>query len=430
MDHDEKVRLLVNYFKESEVEREERKLGLELEHMVVEKGSLEATSYYEEGGIEDLLFALSERDWDPVREGEHLLGLESDKASLTLEPGGQVEISIAPQEGLEELENVYAGFLEEAVEILERTGKKLLAIGYQPESSVEEIKLLPKKRYDYMYDYFADRGQYAHNMMKGTGSVHVNLDYTDEADYIQKNAVATYLTPMVYAAVDNSPFFEGQVHERGSTRARIWDNCDPERCGYLEGTFSDRFGYHDYAEYLLNVPVMIYRKGGELFYDKERRVEDVIAPDLTEKELKYLLSTVFPDVRTRSYLEVRMGDALPLPYSMAYAALWKGLLYDRENLGFLYRTCSEVDPGEYRNTREKVQRGERSGDGDLQELFSFYKELIRAAEEGLRPDEEKYLAPLKELAERYSTPKKRTLEGLEDGKEEALAWCDMKNCIE
>ncbi|MFW6190241.1 MAG: glutamate-cysteine ligase family protein, partial [Candidatus Bipolaricaulota bacterium] len=134
MDHDEKVRFLVNYFKESEVEREERKLGLELEHMVVEKGSLEATSYYEEGGIEDLLFALSERDWDPVREGEHLLGLESDKASLTLEPGGQVEISIAPQEGLEELENVYAGFLEEAVEILERTGKKFLAIGYQPES--------------------------------------------------------------------------------------------------------------------------------------------------------------------------------------------------------------------------------------------------------------------------------------------------------
>lgn len=430
MDHEEKVRLLVEYFESSEVRPGGRKLGLELEHMVVEEDSLATTSYYEEGGIEDLLLDLSKYDWEPVYEGEYLLGLKADRANLTLEPGGQVELSISPRESLADLGRIYLDFLEKATAILDRRGKRLLALGYQPETSIEEIKLLPKKRYDHMYDYFGDKGEYAHNMMKGTGAIHVNVDYTNELDYVKKNAVANYLAPVVYAALDNSPFFEGRIHDRGSLRAMIWDNCDPDRCGYPDGVFSERFGYRDYAEYLLEVPVMVYWKNGELSYEREKRVKDVIDRELTKGELEYLLSTVFPDVRTKGHLEIRMGDSLPLPYSMAYAAFWKGLLYDGENLDFLYRRCSELSSAEYQEAREKVYRENEISDGGFGEFFSFYRELIKSAENGLQSEEKKYLEPLKEFAEEGITPKSRTLNRLDEGKEEALSWCDMKNGLE
>jgi glutamate--cysteine ligase len=430
LDHEKKVQLFVEYFRRSEVDPGDRKLGLELEHLVVEKDSLTAASYYEEGGIEDLLLDLSEFDWEPVNENGHVVGMEADRASLTLEPGGQVEISIDPEESLSDLEDIYLGFLEKATSILDRRGKRLLALGYQPETRIEDIKILPKERYDHMYDYFENKGEYAHNMMKGTGAVHVNVDYANELDYVKKNAVANFLTPVIYGALDNSPFFQGRIHEVGSLRATIWNNCDPDRCGYPDGVFDGRFGYQDYAEYLLEVPVMVYRKDGELFYDGKKRVKDVVDEDLTEGELEYLLSTVFPDVRTKGHLEIRMGDSLPLPYSMAYAALWKGLLYDRENLDFLHRRCNGLDPDEYRGTLQKVRQGSESrteGDGGI---FSFYRELIKTAENGLPADEERYLEPLKRFAEEGVTPKSRTLNRLDEGKAEALSWCDVKKGLE
>lgn len=430
MDYEEKVQLFVEYFRGSEVDPGERKLGLELEHVVVEEGSLKATSYYEEGGIEDLLLDLSEFDWDPVNENGHVVGLEADRASLTLEPGGQVEISIAPKRALSDLEDIYLDFLKKATSILGQRDKRLLALGYQPETGIEDIKIVPKKRYDYMYDYFEDKGEYAHNMMKGTGAVHVNLDYANELDYVKKNAVANFLTPVIYTALDNSPFFEGRIHETGSLRAMIWNNCDPDRCGYPDGVFDGRFGYRDYAEYLLEVPVMVYRKDGELVFDREKRVKDVIDEDLTDGELEYLLSTVFPDVRTKGHLEIRMGDSLPLTYSIAYAALWKGLLYDRENLDFLHRRWNGLDPDEYHETLEKVRQGNESRTEGSGGVFSFYRELIKAAENGLPSEEEEYLEPLKRLAEEGVTPKSKTLNRLDGGKEEALAWCDMKNGLE
>ena len=424
MNYSEKVDLLVDYFRGSEVASGDGKLGLELEHMVLDGETLETLSYREEGGIEDLLRALTERGWEPVLEGGHVVGLNSEEANVTLEPGGQLELSIAPRDSLDELASLYREFLQEVLSVLEKNGSKLIALGYQPESGVEDIEIIPKQRYDYMYDYLGDKGEYAYNMMKGTGAIHVNVDYFNENDYIKKNAVANYLAPVVYAVLDNSPFFEGEVYDSGSLRARIWDNCDPDRCGYPEGVFAGRFGYQDYAEYILNVPVMVYREDGELVYEKEDKVKDVLDANTTEEELEYILSTVFPDVRTKGHLEVRMGDSLPYPYSLGYAAFWKGLLYNRKNLDFLYRRCSGISSAEYSETREKVRAGKPDG-ADREEIFSFYGELLKSAESGLEDDEVKYLEPLQELAAGGDTPKARTISGLDRGKQEALSWCEI-----
>ena len=424
MNYSDKVELLVDYFRGSEVARGDGKLGLELEHMVLDGETLEAVSYREDGGIEDLLRALTELGWESVTEGGQVVGLTSEEANVTLEPGGQLELSIAPRSSLDELADIYREFLQDALSVLERNGSKLLALGYQPESGVKDIEIVPKRRYDYMYDYFGDKGEYAHNMMKGTGAIHVNVDYFNETDYIKKNAVANFLAPVIYAVLDNSPFFEGEVYDAGSLRARIWDNCDPDRCGYPEGVFAGRFGYEDYAEYVLNVPVMVYKKDGELIYEREDKVSDVLDEHTTEEELEYLLSTVFPDVRTKGHLEVRMGDSLPYPYSLGYAAFWKGLLYDRKNLDFLYRRYRGVSPAEYSETREEV-RGDKGGGTDTDETFSFYRELLKAAESGLAEDEVEYLEPLKKLAAEGETPKARTLNRLDRGKQQALSWCEM-----
>ena len=424
MNYSEKVDLLVDYFRGSEVASGDGKLGLELEHMVLDGETLETLSYREEGGIEDLLRALTEQDWEPVLEGGHVVGLTSEEANVTLEPGGQLELSIGPRDSLDELESLYREFLQEVLSILEKHGSKLMALGYQPESRVKDIEIIPKPRYDYMYDYLGDKGEYAHNMMKGTGAIHVNVDYFNETDYIKKNAVANYLAPVVYAVLDNSPFFEGEVYDAGSLRARIWDNCDPDRCGYPEGVFVGRFGYEDYAEYVLNVPVMVYKKDGNLVYEKEDKVSDIMDENTTEEELEYLLSTVFPDVRTKGHLEVRMADSLPYPYSLSYAAFWKGLLYDRKNLDFLYRRYRGVSPAEYSETREEVRSG-KGGGAVSDETFSFYRELLKAAESGLAENEVEYLEPLKKLTAEGETPKARTLNRLDRGKQRALSWCEI-----
>ncbi|MFB6214344.1 MAG: glutamate-cysteine ligase family protein, partial [Candidatus Bipolaricaulia bacterium] len=181
-----KVDLIVDYFKNSECPVKERKMGVEVEHFVLDSQSLKATTYYEEDGVEDLLAALADRNWDPKTEEGHLVGLEGESARVALEPGGQLELSILPQDSIEDLQDIYLNFVREIAAILDGWGKAPFCLGYQPESRIDEIPMVPKERYDYMHDYFGDRGKYAYNMMKSTGAVHVNLDYFDEEDYVKK----------------------------------------------------------------------------------------------------------------------------------------------------------------------------------------------------------------------------------------------------
>lgn len=427
-----KVELIVEYFKESECLEKKRKLGVEVEHFVLEAESLKATTYYEEDGIEDLLRELAERDWEPKLEKGHVLGLEGEGARVTLEPGGQLELSILPQDSIQELEDIYLDFVREVTSILDCQGKRLYCLGYQPKSRIDEIPMLPKERYEYMHDYFGDRGKYAYNMMKSTGAIHVNFDYLGEEDYMKKNLVANVLSPLIYTILDNSPFFEGEVSEKGGLRRLIWENCDSERCGYPPGLFTHGFGYRDYAEYLLNTPPMVYEKKGELVYSKDKLLKEILLEDLdpTREELEYLLTTVFPDVRTKNHLEIRMGDSLPYPYSFAYLCFWKGLLYSEDNLDNLYGSFKDITKNQFLDRKRRIaEKGVKANWGSVS-IFQTYRNLLELAERGLKPGERERLKPLKILAEKEITPRQKILKALQDGKSKALAWCNLTDIID
>ncbi|MBS3789132.1 glutamate--cysteine ligase, partial [Candidatus Bipolaricaulota bacterium] len=412
--------------------KEERKLGIEVEHFVLEAKSLQATSYHREKGIEDLLRKLAGGNWKPKMEKGHVVGLKGEEAKVTLEPGGQLELSIFPQGSIEEMKDIYLNFVRQVTLILDDWGKKLFCLGYQPKSRLNEISMTPKERYGYMHDYFSERGKYAHNMMKSTCAIHVNLDYFNEEDYEKKNLVANVLSPIVYTVLDNSPFFEGEVREKEGLRRLIWDNCDSDRCGYPSRVFTNGFGYRGYAEYLLNTPPMVYEKGGKLVYSKDKLLKDILLEELnpTKEELEYVLTTVFPDVRTKNHLEIRMGDSLPYPYSFAYICFWKGLIYSQDNLNNLHKRFKGITGDQFLSRKRRLaEKGVEANWGTIP-IFQAYRDLLELAEEGLDKGEREYLKPLKTLAEKDITPRQKTLKSLSEGKSNALTWCNLNEIIE
>ncbi len=419
------VRRFVQHFQEGEKPRNSHALGMEFEHFVLHGDSLKAVPYAGDHGIEDLLGRLIQAGWEPVNEDKHLLGAKKDGASVSVEPGGQLEFNIAPGQNLEDMERNYWDVLDQIIPRLHDWGQVLAAVGYQPVSSISEITLLPKRRYRWMYTYLADKGRYAHNMMKGTASTQISLDYADETDFVRKSRVISYLAPIVYAAFDNAPFFEGGLTSGHAIRCTIWAGCDPDRCGFPAGVFDEHYSYAEYANYVLASPAMIIQKDGEQrFVRGLQPVSAYFDPEaFTSDELDYLLSMCFPDVRTRRYLEIRMGDSLPYPLNFGYAAFWKGLLYNPDNLQKLYDealgyTGEQIEALKVGITKDGIHTSFHGAT-----VLERFQENVRWALRGLSDAESEYLEPVAELAARGITPKDVTLERLHSGKKDALEWC-------
>lgn len=416
MNYQKQIDTFVNYFKNAERKRKNHKIGLEFEHLIL-KNDLTAVSYFEEQGIESLLLELSKGEWEKVYEGEHLIGLKDNEKAVTLEPGGQLELSLIPFSDLKKIEKIYLEFIENLTEVLNKRDQKLAVLGYQPESSIKDITMLPKKRYDYMYQYFKKRGKYAHNMMKGTASVQMSIDYINEEDYIKKMRVGYFLSPLIYYLFDNTPFFEGQIAADSSIREEIWTNCDSQRSGIIAGIFDKKFGYSDYAEYLLNTPPIIRKKEGELIYTGDQLLKNVMQNDKLE-EVEHFISMVFPDVRTKKYIEIRSADALPYPYNFAFAALLKALFYNQENLDYLYQESLKYNQQQFSRFKEEILRAKENK--KREELIA---DIFKRAENVLNQDELKYLRKLKKVYLEYGRLKFKTLSDLDQGKAEALNWC-------
>lgn len=212
-----------------------------------------------------------------------------------------------------------------------------MSIGYHPKSSVGDIPLVPRKKYKYMFDYFKGKGKYAHNMMKGTAALRVFIDYKDEYDFTRKFRVANFISPLLYLISDNSPVFEGEVHDKFSLRSLIWANVDEKRSGSVPNAFREDFGYGDYAEYILNASPITITKNGDLIGIGNETVEGLMDRYVfTQKEIKHIMNMVFPDVRVKNCIEIRVGDSLPFPYNLAYIALIKGMFYNDIALEYLY----------------------------------------------------------------------------------------------
>lgn len=255
------VEAIKTYLKSGETAQENFKTGMEVEHFIINEDTLESVGYYEKNGIRDLLNELKNNgDWEEIFDSGNIVGLKRNGSTITLEPGAQVEISVQPFERIEDIETEYSDILNEIKRCIKKRKQDIAIIGYHPKSKIEDIPFIPKERYSFMKEYFKDKGKYALNMMKGTASTQISIDYECESDFSRKFRVANFLSPLIYCIFDNSPVFEGVKWKENSLRINIWNNCDDDRSGIVEGALGDGFNYESYAQYIIERPPIITKK--------------------------------------------------------------------------------------------------------------------------------------------------------------------------
>lgn len=392
--------IIVNYFKNNEKAPGELYFGPEYEHIIVDRNTYKSVSYYGERGVNYVFKRLVELGWKPYMEGEHILGADYEDLHVTTEPGGQFEFSSDKKETLEEVEEDYKRFFKMLLPILDELEYDILAIGYHPVTKIEDIKLLPKKRYDTMFNHFKTHGTMGHNMMKGTGALQLSIDYTSEEDYTKKFVVGNAISNVLYSMFENVLFFQGEPVGHNQ-RARIWEHTDPDRSGLARNAFIDDT-FEGYADYIVNTKAIFAYQDGEMVATGEEIIDNLMDESTTKDELEHLLTMVFPDVRTKKFLEFRMMDAVPYPYNFSAFALIKGIFYDEDNLNYLYETLRETTRKEVMDSRhEMYELGE-----EAKYLGSTMKEwklkLLELAKNALG-EEVKYLEPLEELVNSYGS---------------------------
>jgi len=343
--HDTKTvkRYLTEFFSEGAKKSNEYKIGVELEHFVVERGTLKSVGYFTEMGVGQILRDLLPRFPVSYFEGEKVLGLASTDYSITLEPGSQLEISINPQENIRRIDEIYSSFRETIDDILEENDYVLTTYGYLPKSSIFDLLLLPKKRYAYMDRNFSKTGTMGVNMMRGTASCQVSIDYFNETDFVRKIRCAYLLSPILSYMTSNTPIFEGNRNTNLLLRTHIWRNTDKARTGIIPGLFSDNFGYERYADYVLNAPAIFQSINGEYRETSVSALEAMCEADDLAEATELYISLMFPDVRLKQYIEIRVADSMRIEKALGYAALIKGLFFNITELEDLFKKehCNE-----------------------------------------------------------------------------------------
>lgn len=412
-----------------ETSKSEFKLGIEIEHIIVKEDTLESVNYYEANGIQDILKALLPLGYEAIYEETYLIGLKHQDFVITLEPGGQLEVSLNARRDLTEIYESYWAFLEQILPILRDNSLWLLAIGYHPKSSIKDIPFNPKKRYQHMSAYLEKTGRYAHHMMKGTASMQIVIDYQDEADFIRKFRVAHFLMPFLALLSDNAPYFEGQLSTQHSIRTAIWDEMDPERSGLIPGALDGTFGYPDYANYLLGIRPILIQKEDQLVNSGDTVIRDLEGlPNFSDAETDHLMSMVFPDVRVRSYIEIRMADSLPLPLSFGFAASVKNLFYHESALNALYQRSLKMSDAQLVQLRQDMKQKGYEATFEGTSIQQLLREMLQLAKEDSTPQERLWIEPLETMVSQKETAAMITMrrmetDGHESNSKKALEWC-------
>lgn len=430
MNYKRQIEEIVNYIKKGEKNKEDFKIGVEFEHFVVDKDSLKTISYYGEEGVGQSLKELEEMGWEAGYEGEYILELIKGNKTITLEPGSQLELSIKAQRRIKDIEREYLEFLDEIIPILNKKNQTLLNTAYHPVTKIEEIRLLPKKRYDFMFNYFKTKGKYAHNMMKGTAALQVSIDFSSEEDYRKKFRVANALSPVLQAIFDNGLCFEGERWPKYNLRAEIWNNCDDDRSGIVDKALEDDFSYEKYAEFILNRPAIFVYKGKEVVFTGGKPIREIFDPENYEKkELQHLFTMFFPDVRTKNYMEIRMMDSVPYPLNFSAVALVKGIIYNEDNINKLYAYIKDISIEDIKASKASIIEKGLEGSLKGERILDLGRWLLELSKEALDEEERNYLLPLEEMLAKGKTPYEITKEREDLGKKAALQWCMLNNVV-
>src|SRR5580658_7559492 len=404
------------------------RIGTEHEKFVFRRSDLRRVPYEGPDGIGALLRGMTRFGWDPVIENGNIIALSNDsRCSITLEPGGQFELSGAPLETVHQTCDEVHEHLRQVREVCDELGLGMIGLGFDPKWRREDISWMPKARYRIMRDYMPKKGRLGLDMMLRTCTVQTNLDYQSEADMVKKFRVSLALQPVAVALFANSPFVEGKSSGLLSHRSYIWTDTDPDRCGTLPFVFEPGFGFERYVDYMLDVPMYFVYRDGRYVDAAGQSFRDFLAGKLpalpgehpTHGDWNDHLTTFFPEVRLKRYLEMRGADGGPWRRLCALPALWAGLFYDPAALDGAVDLVADWTQEEREKLRRDVPRLGLAASfrgGTVQDVARV---MVRLAREGLSRraqrdssggDESQFLDTLTEIAESGRTPAETLLD--------------------
>ena len=415
---------LADYLAQGCKPKDQWRIGTEHEKFGYCKDTLLPLPYDGPRSIKAILEGLRDRfGWSELSEAGNIIGLTKDGANVSLEPGGQLELSGAPLSSIHETCDEVNTHLREVQSIADEIGARFIGLGAAPQWSHEQMPMMPKGRYRLMTDYMGRVGTHGTQMMYRTCTVQVNLDFGSEADMVQKMRVAVALQPVATALFANSPFFDGKKNGHKSWRSRIWRDLDAARTGMLPFVFDEGFGFEAWAEYALDVPMYFVYRDGKYIDALGQSFRDFLKGELpalpgetpTLSDWADHLTTIFPEARLKKFIEMRGADGGPWRRLCALPALWVGLTYDQTALDAAWDLARGWDA----ETREAL-RVAASVDG-LQarvgtiSMHEIAREVLAISEAGLKAraipgaggmvvDERHFLNALHDSVETGQTP--------------------------
>jgi glutamate--cysteine ligase len=409
---------------------EEWRIGTEHEKFGYDKATLKPLPYEGPTSIKAMLEGLRDAyGWNPIHEGEHIIGLEMKGANISLEPGGQLELSGAPLATIHQTCDEVNEHLREVQHVANQIGAGFIGLGAAPIWSQDDMPMMPKGRYRLMTDYMDKVGTLGKQMMYRTCTVQVNLDFASEADMVKKFRVGLALQPVATALFANSPFLDGKPNGHKSWRSRIWRDLDPARTGMLPFVFEEGMGFQRYVDYALDVPMYFVYRNGEYVDARGQSFRDFLKGKLpalpgeipTLSDWADHLTTIFPEVRIKKFMEMRGADGGPWRRICALPAFWVGLLYDDLALDAAWDLVKGWDAETREALRVAASVDGLQGQVGKLHIHQLAENVLDISRGGLRrrarpgfsgmvPDERHFLTALEDTVEDGKTPADELLE--------------------
>jgi len=418
---------MVEYLEKGNKPAADWRIGTEHEKFGFRLDDLRPLEYEGPKGIARLFEGMQRFGWKPILEDGNPIAMVMDGQSITLEPGGQFELSGAPLENLNQTCDEVNTHLRQIKEVAGEMGVGFLGLGFQPKWGIDDIPIMPKGRYKLMRDYMPTRGKLGRDMMFRTSTVQVNLDFASEADMVQKYRVALALQPVGTALFANSPFTEGKPNGYLSYRSHIWTDVDPDRTGQVPFVFEDGFGFERYVDYALDVPMYFVYRDGKYINALGQSFRDFLKGDLpalpgekaTMLDWENHLTTLFPEVRLKQFIELRGADGGQWRRLCAMPALWTGVLYDDAACAAAWDICKDWTTEDRANLMTGVAREGIQFEFMGRKVKDLAADVIEIANDGLKArnrtdsfgdDERHFLSAVKLVIEDGRTPAEELLE--------------------
>lgn len=411
-----------NWLAQRETPKSDWRIGTEHEKFLFHTDDFRPVAYEGEKGIGALLSQLMDTNhFTPMMEGDNIIGLkDGDGGSITLEPGGQFELSGAPLRTIHETCAETERHLNQMHVATKALDIGMLGVGFQPIWDRDDISWMPKGRYKIMRNYMPKQGNLGLDMMLRSCTVQVNLDYANEEDMRRKFRTSLALQPVATALFANSPFKNGKPSGLKSTRAHVWTDTDPDRCGVPECVFDDHFGYEQWVNYILDVPMYFLQRSNGYVDVAGHSFRDYMAGKLAGCEGQYPtmgdfedhITTAFPEVRLKGYLEMRGADGGSWANICALPALWTGLLYDEQALAEAEHLASNISAQDVMAARHSAAKDALAGQIGGMPMHEVAQKLVKIAHGGLvrrgnvnakGQDETLYLKSLQQMIETGKT---------------------------